>query len=94
MATIEEQNHRELVLGEHSRSCGQWDIWEAVFGPVCADGFPCRLYDKRTGAMNASVAQYWRENFDLVRPEPTALLAHYHHQQPLSPCVGTNPFHR
>ena len=37
---------------------GQWDIWEAVFSPVCADGHPCRLYDKRTGALNASVAAY------------------------------------
>ena len=41
------------------------DIWEAVFGPVCEDGFPCRLYDKATGAMNASIAAYWKENFDL-----------------------------
>jgi hypothetical protein len=65
-ATIQEMNHRELVLGTHSRSCGQWDIWEAVFGPLCDDGFPCRLYDKLTGAINASVAEYWRENFDLA----------------------------
>ena len=23
-ATVKEMNHRELVLGDHSRSCGQW----------------------------------------------------------------------
>jgi hypothetical protein len=27
-ATLREANYRELVIGEHSRSCGQWDIWE------------------------------------------------------------------
>ena len=65
-ATVKEMNHRELVLGTHSRSCGQWDIWEAVFGPVCEDGFPCRLYDKFTGAVNSSTAAYWKEHFDLA----------------------------
>mmetsp|Transcript_25169 Transcript_25169/g.32742 ORF Transcript_25169/g.32742 Transcript_25169/m.32742 type:complete len:618 (-) Transcript_25169:72-1925(-) len=63
--TIQEANHRELVLGTHSRSCGQWDIWEAVFGPVCDDGFPCRLYDKLSGEMNQTTAGYWQEHFDL-----------------------------
>lgn len=65
-ATVREMNHRELVLGTRSRSCGQWDIWEAVFGPVCDDGYPCRLYDKFTGEINATVAAYWREHFDLA----------------------------
>lgn len=67
IATVQEQNHRELVLGEHSRSCGQWDIWEAVFSPACKDGFPCRIYDKLTGKINKDVAEYWRENFDLAQ---------------------------
>lgn len=53
-------------LGPHSRSCGQWDIWEAVFGPKGIDGYPARIWDKRTGTINASVAAYWRENFDLL----------------------------
>ena len=63
--TAAETNHRELVLGSHSRSCGQWDVWEQVFSPVCADGFPCRMYDKKTGAINQTVARHWRDNFDL-----------------------------
>lgn len=42
VATMKESNHHELVMGTHSRSCGQWDIWEAVFGPACGNGFPCR----------------------------------------------------
>ena len=65
-ATVEEMNHRELALGAHSRSCGQWDIWEAVFSPASAGDYPCRLSDKLTGEINASVAAYWRENYDLA----------------------------
>ena len=31
-ATVKEMNYRELVMGEKSSSCGQWDIWEAGVG--------------------------------------------------------------
>jgi hypothetical protein len=64
-ATLEQVNQRELVLGSHSRSGDQWDIWEAVFSPVGKDGYPQRIWDKRTGEIDRSVAVYWRENFDL-----------------------------
>ena len=64
-ATLREANYHELVLGTHSRSCGQWDIWEAVFGPKGADGFPERIWDKRSGVINHTTAAYWREHFDL-----------------------------
>lgn len=73
-ATVEEMNRREFVLGTHSRSCGQWDIWEAVFGPRGADGYPERIWCKDPGPaagcaygqINESVAAYWREHFDLT----------------------------
>jgi hypothetical protein len=64
-ATIEEINHRELVLGTKSRSGDQWDIWEAVYSPVGPDGYPKRIWDKMTGEIDHSVAEYWRENYDL-----------------------------
>ena len=64
--TMEQANLMELVLGTRSRSGGQFDIWEAVFSPVGADGYPKRIFDKRTGAIDASVAAYWREHYDLV----------------------------
>ena len=64
-ASVEEVNRLELVLGTHSRSGGQWDIWEAVFSPVASDGCPSRIWDKRTGAINPQVAAYWREHYDL-----------------------------
>jgi hypothetical protein len=65
-ATVEQANIKELVLGTHSRSGGQWDIWEAVYSPVGADGYPQRIYDKRTGTIDKQVAAYWREHYDLV----------------------------
>jgi hypothetical protein len=64
-ATVEQMNRLELVLGTKSRSGGQWDIWEAVYSPVGADGYPKRLFDKRTGALDSAVAAHWKENYDL-----------------------------
>jgi hypothetical protein len=64
--TLEEANHRELALGTRGRSGDQWDIWQAVFGPVGADGYPKPIWDKLTGAIDRSVAAYWREHYDLV----------------------------
>ena len=64
-ATIEEMNHRELVLGTKSRSGGQWDIWQAVFSPVGKDGYPQPIWDKMTGEIDPQVAEHWRENYDL-----------------------------
>ncbi len=63
--TLEEANHRELVLGSKSRSGQQWDIWEATYSPVGPDGYPARLWDKITGEINPEVAAYWKENYDL-----------------------------
>ena len=64
-ATLEQVNHRELVLGTHSRSGDQWDIWEAVYSPVGPDGYPARIWDKMTGVIDHSVAAHWREHYDL-----------------------------
>jgi hypothetical protein len=66
VATLEEVNRLELVLGPNSRSGGQWDIWQAVFSPVGTDGYPKPIWNKRTGAIDRDVASFWRENYDLV----------------------------
>lgn len=65
-ATAEEMNHMELALGTKSRSGGQFDIWEAVYSPVGADGYPKPIWNKLTGEIDPAVAAYWRENYDLV----------------------------
>jgi len=65
-ATVKDMNQRELALGTRSRSGDQFDIWEAVFSPMDKDGYPKRIYDKYTGAIDTSVAQYWKEHYDLT----------------------------
>jgi hypothetical protein len=64
-STVRESNQLELVLGDKSRSGGQYDIWEATYSPQGKDGYPVRLWDKSTGAINHEVAKYWKENYDL-----------------------------
>jgi hypothetical protein len=64
-ATVEDMNYMELALGTNSRSGGQWDIWQAVYSPVGSDGYPKPIWDKLTGKIDRSVAEYWREHYDL-----------------------------
>ena len=63
--TLEDMNHRELVVGTNSRSGAQWDIWQAVYSPVGENGYPKPIWDKMTGEIDHTVAEYWRENYDL-----------------------------
>ncbi|MEL6593011.1 MAG: alpha/beta hydrolase-fold protein, partial [Bacteroidota bacterium] len=65
-ATLEDMNLRELALGTKSRSGQQFDIWEAVYSPQGDDGYPVRVWDKKTGEINQEVLEYWRENYDLT----------------------------
>jgi len=64
-AMQEDSNYYELALGTRSRSGQQYDIWEAVYSPVGPDGYPARIFDKLTGAIDPKVAAYWRDNYDL-----------------------------
>jgi hypothetical protein len=64
-ATLQEMNYLELALGTNSRSGGQFDIWQAVYSPVGKDGYPTPIWDKVTGKIDPSVAEYWREHYDL-----------------------------
>jgi hypothetical protein len=58
-------NRLEAVLGSRNRSGQQFDIWEATYSPMGEDGYPKRLWDKETGAIDPAVADYWREHYDL-----------------------------
>ncbi len=64
-ATMEELNRFELALGDKTRSGQQWDIWQAVYSPVGTDGYPKPIWDKVTGKIDKTVAEYWRERYDL-----------------------------
>jgi enterochelin esterase-like enzyme len=66
LTTVQEMNQLEQAIGSRTRSGGQFDIWEAVYSPMDHDGYPKRIFDKATGAIDTSVAAYWRENFDLT----------------------------
>jgi len=58
-------SHLEEVLGTRGRSGDQMDVFNTTFGPVGSDGYPKLLYDKWTGEIDRSVAQYWKEHYDL-----------------------------
>jgi hypothetical protein len=64
-ATQRDLNYMELAQGDRSRSGGQYDIWQAVFGPAGKDGYPKPIFDKLTGDIDPEVAAYWREHYDL-----------------------------
>jgi hypothetical protein len=66
IVTQREANTYELALGTHSRSGQQYDIWQAVFSPVGADGYPAPIFNKETGVIDPAVARYWRDHFDLT----------------------------
>jgi hypothetical protein len=63
--TLEQTNHRELAIGTKSRSGDQWDVWESVYSPVGADGYPKPIWNKLTGTIDRSVAEHWKQNYDL-----------------------------
>jgi len=65
-STLREMNLRELAIGTKGRSGQQWDIWEAVYSPVGADGYPARIWDRITGEINPEIADHWKENYDLA----------------------------
>ncbi len=64
--TMRQMGQLEEVLGTHGRSGQQLEAWEAVYGPVGADGYPQPLFDKRTGKIDRHVADYMRDHgYDL-----------------------------
>ncbi|HEX5432807.1 MAG TPA: alpha/beta hydrolase-fold protein [Candidatus Angelobacter sp.] len=65
--TVQQESQLEDVLGSHGRSGQQFEAWEAVYGPAGAGGYPKPLWDKRTGKIDHSVANYMRDHgYDLT----------------------------
>lgn len=64
-ATMEQANRYEYVLGTHSRSGEQWDIWQATFSPMGEDGYPQPIFNKLSGEIDKKVAEYWKQHYDL-----------------------------
>jgi hypothetical protein len=64
--TMRQMSQLEAVLGSHGRSAEQMNAWDAVYGPVGDDGYPKELWDKRTGHIDPTVAEYMRnQGYDL-----------------------------
>ncbi len=65
LTTTKLANQYELALGAHARSGEQFDIWQAVYGPVGEDGYPRAIFNKETGEIDPVTAAYWKEHYDL-----------------------------
>jgi hypothetical protein len=66
VATVRQQSQLEAVLASKGRSGAMLDNWEAIYGPVGVDGYPQPLWDKETGKIDHSVANYMRQHrYDL-----------------------------
>ncbi len=65
LAEMEPAYRREVVMGTHGRSTEQFDIWQAVFSPVGAEGYPKPIWNSATGVIDPEVAKYWQEHYDL-----------------------------
>ncbi|MGA8034357.1 MAG: hypothetical protein WB985_00165 [Candidatus Acidiferrales bacterium] len=65
LTTTKQINQYELALGSRGRSGEQFDIWQAVYGPVGKDGYPQQIFDKETGDIDPATAAYWKEHYDL-----------------------------
>ncbi len=65
VAVMEPTVRREEVMGTHGRSTEQFGIWQAVFSPVGANGYPKAIWNPSTGVIDPEVAAYWKEHYDL-----------------------------
>lgn len=70
--SVAQENAMEEVLGPGNTSGGQWDSWQAVFGPRAPGSpelgvaAPAGLFDPRTGAINPDIAESYRP-YDIGR---------------------------
>jgi hypothetical protein len=65
LITVRDNIAYEAALGDKGRSGDQYDIWQAVFSPVGADGYPKPIFDKTTGVIDKSTLAYWHDHYDL-----------------------------
>jgi Putative esterase len=65
LSTMKEQLAYERAMGTGGRSGEDWDCWQAVYGPVGANGYFQPVFDPATGSIDHGVAAYWKEHTDL-----------------------------
>jgi hypothetical protein len=64
LAPLSRFAQREIVLGDRG---GQMSSFEWTFSPRGVDGQPIPLFNRSTGTIDRSVADYWTSHFDLSR---------------------------
>ena len=80
----------EAVLGSKARSGQQFDAWDAAYGPIGDDGYPKRLWDRRTGTIDKSVVAWWRDKgYDLTRQPRSQLVEESGRRSPAR-CTSTS----
>src|SRR6266516_4059185 len=95
LVTQRQMSQLEAVLGSKARSGQQFDAWDAAYGPIGEDGYPERLWDRRTDRQKRRrvLARQWLrphllpqdplgEDWHLSRGEDARLCRR--HGQPLS----------
>lgn len=72
LMTIRQENEWEEVRGPGNMSGGQWDSWQAVWGPRHESGNPAALFDIKTGEIDPRVVEFMRayDITNLVRTKP------------------------
>jgi hypothetical protein len=66
LLSVRVDSWHSAVLGSKNRSTSDLDNWEAVYGPIGDDGYPRPLWDKLTGKIDHSVAEYMKSHgYDL-----------------------------
>ena len=63
IATLEEFTRLEAVIGPTG---GQQASFDWVFSPRGPQGGPLPVFDRATGAVDPTVAAYWRDHFDIA----------------------------
>ena len=63
LVSLEDYTRREVVVGAYG---GQLASFEWVFSPRGADGLPVPLFDRTTGAVDATVMSYWKDHYDVA----------------------------
>jgi hypothetical protein len=66
LSTMKQQLRYERAMGNTGRSGEDWDCWQAVYGPVGDNGYFKPVFDPATGAIDHSVAAYWKDHMDLT----------------------------
>jgi hypothetical protein len=65
--TVRQETQLNRVRGSRRRGGHDYANWQAVWGPVAADGYPKPIWDEQTGVIDHEVAEYWRaHDFDLT----------------------------